>query len=105
MRLREEFLTHTSGDEAYLVPSGNLEFRGLVNGNETLGEVIALLKMDTTKMEIVKTLREKYNAPAGTIELDVKKSVEVLRRVGALIESSRKIFIGIWPSNLNECRS
>ena len=86
MRLKDEFLTHTSGNEAYLVPSGNLEFRGLVKGNETLGEVIELLKIDTTKTQIVKALREKYNAPAGTIEFDVKKALEVLRSVGALIE-------------------
>lgn len=59
MRLKDEFLTHTSGGEAYLVPSGNLEFRGLVKGNETLGEVIELLKTDTTEAEIVKKLRKK----------------------------------------------
>ena len=86
MRLKDEFLTHTSGEEAYLVPSGNLEFRGLVKGNETLGEVVELLKSDTTEAQIVKNLREKYNAPAGAIEFDVKKAVEVLRSVGALIE-------------------
>ena len=86
MRLKEEFLTHTSGNEAYLVPSGNLEFRGLVKGNETLGEVIKLLKSDTTEAQIVKKLREKYNAPAGTIEFDVKRALEALRSVGALIE-------------------
>lgn len=86
MRLKDEFLTHTSGGEAYLVPSGNLEFRGLVKGNETLGEVIELLKIDTTEIKIVKALREKYKAPAGTIEFDVKKALEVLRSVGALIE-------------------
>lgn len=86
MRLKEEFLTHTSGDESYLVPSGNLEFRGLVKGNETLGEVVELLKTNTTEAQIVKKLREKYNAPAGTIEFDVKKALEVLRSVGAIIE-------------------
>lgn len=79
-------MTHTSGDESYLVPSGNLEFRGLVKGNETLGEVIELLKTDTTEAEIVKALREKYNSPADIIEFDVKKAIEVLRRVGAIIE-------------------
>ena len=86
MRLKDEFLTHTSGGEAYLVPSGNLAFRGLVKGNETLGEVIGFLKTDTTETQIVKNLRKKYDAPAGTIEFDVRKAVEVLRSVGALIE-------------------
>lgn len=57
-----------------------------MKGNETLGEVIELLKTDTTEAEIVKALREKYNAPAGTIEFDVRKALEVLRSVGALIE-------------------
>ncbi len=86
MRLKEEFLSHISGGEAYLVPSGNLEFRGLIKGNETLGEVIELLKADTTESAIVKALREKYNAPDGAIESDVRKAIEILRRVGALIE-------------------
>ena len=86
MRLKDEFLTHTSGEEAYLVPSGNLEFRGLVKGNETLGEVVEFLKTDTTEAQIVKNLREKYNAPAGVIEFDVKKAIEILRSVGAIIE-------------------
>lgn len=86
MRLKDEFLTHASGSESYLVPSGKIEFRGLVKGNESLGEVIKLLKADTTEAEIVKALREKYNAPAGTIEFDVRKALEVLRSVGALIE-------------------
>ncbi len=86
MMLKEEFLSHISGDEAYLVPSGNVEFRGLIKGNETLGEVIELLKTDTTEAQIVKSLRKKYNAPDGTIEFDVKKAIKVLRNVGAIIE-------------------
>ena len=65
MRLKDEFLTHTSGGEAYLVPSGNLEFRGLEKGNETLGEVIELLKTDTTEAEIVKTLRKNMTRQPG----------------------------------------
>ena len=68
------------------MPSGNLEFRGLVKGNETLGEVVEFLKTDTTEAQIVKNLREKYNAPAGVIEFDVKKAIEILRSVGAIIE-------------------
>lgn len=86
MILKAEFLTHTKGEEAYVVPSGDTDFKGLVKGNRSLGEVIELLKTDTTEARIVKALREKYNAPAGTIEFDVKKAVEVLRSVGALIE-------------------
>ena len=57
-----------------------------MKGNELLGEVIGLLKTDTTEAEIVKALRSKYNAPSETIESDVKRAVEVMRSVGALIE-------------------
>ena len=67
MRLKNEFLAHTSSEEAYLVPSGNLEFRGLVKGNESLGEVVELLKIDTTEAEIVKALREKYLSEHGSV--------------------------------------
>lgn len=86
MRLKNEFLTHTKGDEAYIVPSGGVDFRGLIKGNQTLGEVIELLKADTTEDEIIKSLRKKYNAPDGIIEFDVKKALKVLRSVGAIIE-------------------
>ena len=63
MRLKDEFLTHTSGYESYLVPSGNLEFRGLVKGNKTLGEVIELLKTDTTEAQIVKLCEKNTMRP------------------------------------------
>ena len=86
MRLKNEFLTHVNGDEAYIVPSGGVDFRGLIKGNQTLGEVIELLKNDTTEAKIVKNLRKKYNAPDGTIEFDVRKALEVLWSVGAIIE-------------------
>ncbi len=48
--------------------------------------MIELLTTDTTGAKIMKTLRKKYDVPAGTIEFDVRKAVEVLRSVGALIE-------------------
>ena len=68
------------------MPSGGVDFRGLIKGNQTLGEVIELLKADTTEDEIIKSLRKKYNAPDGIIEFDVKKALKVLRSVGAIIE-------------------
>ena len=39
-----------------------------------------------TEDEIVKSMREKYNAPDGVIERDVKKVLDNLHEIGALID-------------------
>ena len=47
MKLKDEFITHNSRNEALLVPIGGSKFAGLVRGNRTLGAILALLKEDT----------------------------------------------------------
>lgn len=86
MRLKKEFIIHDSVGEAMLVASGKAKFSGLVKGNKMFGEMLALLKRDTTEAEMVKTLRTKYEAPEGKIEADVRKVITELRRIDALEE-------------------
>ena len=59
-------------------------FSGLVKGNKMLGEILFLMKEDTTESEIVRKMREKYEAPEGKIEADVHKVVAELRKIGAI---------------------
>ena len=86
MKLKKEFITHNTDTESLLVPAGGAGFSGLVRGNRTLGEMLKLLKTDTAEAEIVKALRERFDAPEGIIERDVAKGLTELRKIGALDE-------------------
>ena len=86
MRLNKEFLLHKTGNETVLVPTGAAEFSGIVRGNRTLGDVLELLADETTEEKIVSTLRERYDAPEGAVERDVKTVLDKLRAIGALDE-------------------
>ena len=44
MKLKKEFLCHTTDQEAMLVPTGRAGFAGLVRGNKTLGIILNLLE-------------------------------------------------------------
>jgi len=84
MKLKSNFITHNSSDESYIVPTSNASFSGLVKGNKTLGAIVELLKEETTEEEVVKAMREKFDAPEGAIEKDVKHVIEELTKIGAL---------------------
>ena len=47
MKLKKEFLCHTTDQEAMLVPTGRAGFAGLVRGNKTLGIILNLLEKET----------------------------------------------------------
>lgn len=84
MKLKSSFLSHNTSDESYLVPTSDVSFSGMVKGNKTLGAIIELLKEDTTEEEVVKKMRERFDAPEGVIEKDVKHVIEELSKIGAL---------------------
>lgn len=84
MKLKKDFIVHDAGDETMLVATGSAKFSGLVKGNKTAGDVLELLKTDTTEAEIIRKMHEKYDAPEGAIERDVKKMITELRKIGAI---------------------
>ena len=84
MKLKKDFIVHEAGKETMLVATGKAQFSGLVKGNKMLGEILSLMKEDTTEAEIVRRMREKYEAPEGKIEADVHKAVTELRKIGAI---------------------
>ncbi|MBR1862926.1 MAG: PqqD family protein [Ruminococcus sp.] len=84
MKLKKDFIVHETKKETMLVATGSAKFSGLVKGNKMLGEVLGLMKEDTTEAEIVRKMREKYDAPEGRIEADVHKVVTELRAIGAI---------------------
>ena len=84
VKLKQEFITHQTGGESLLVPTGNTAFSGLVRGNKTFGAILEQLKNDVTEAEIVAALKQRFDAPDGAVENDVKKALAELRRIGAI---------------------
>ncbi len=86
MKLKKEFITHNTDSESLLVPAGGAGFSGLVRGNRTLGEILKLLKTDTTEEQIISALKVRFDAPEGAVEKDVARVIAELRKIGALDE-------------------
>ncbi len=86
MKLKKEFIVHETKDETMVVATGKAKFSGLVRGNRMLGEILSLMKTDTTEAKVVEAMRAKFDAPKGKIEADVHKTVTELRRIGAIEE-------------------
>ena len=88
MKLKKEFITHSAGEEAILVPSGEAAFSGVVRGNRTLGAVLELLKEDTDEAAVVAAMKKRFDAPEGAVERDVARVLAELRKIGALEEEA-----------------
>ena len=86
MKLNKNFLTHKAGNDTVIVPTGNAGFSGVVQGNETLGIILDLLKEDTTEQQIIDKMAEQYDAPRAEIEKDVVSVISGLRKIGAIDE-------------------
>lgn len=86
MKLNKNFLTHKAGNDTVIVPTGNAGFSGVVQGNETLGVILDLLKEDTTEQQIIDKMAEQYDAPRAEIEKDVVSVISGLRKIGAIDE-------------------
>ena len=87
MKLKKEFIPHDTGKESLLLPTGSAGFAGLVKGNRTLGVILEYLRNDDlTESEIIAAMKERFDAPEGVIENDVRRAIAELRRIGALNE-------------------
>ena len=86
MKLSEHFIVHKTDIETILVPVGGTDFSGVMKGNAILGDILSVLKEETTEEGIVKALEEMYDAPEGVIAKDVAKALSELRDIGALDE-------------------
>jgi hypothetical protein len=75
-----------SHGEAALIPTGDMEFSGLVRGNKTLGVILELLQSDTTEEEMIRKLTERFNVTEETASRDVKRVLSELRKIGAIDE-------------------
>lgn len=85
MKIKKTFVTHTVGGQKVLV-SADSSFNGMVRCNGTAGEIIELLKEETTVDRVVDAMLERYEAPREVIDEDVRSVVEQLRKIGAIDE-------------------
>ena len=86
MKLKKEFITHTSRGEHIMIASDKGEFSGLVYSNATAATIIEMLKNEITKEKIVKMMCKKYDAPTIIVEQDVENIIKTLRSIHALDE-------------------
>lgn len=86
MKLKKEFIARRMNQSSVLVPTGGAGFSGVVKGNATLGNILELMKEDTSRDEVVSSMRAKFSAPEGIIERDVDRLLAELRSIGALDE-------------------
>ncbi len=86
MKLNKNFLVHKTGKETVVVPTADAGFSGVVQGNETLGIILDLLKENTTEKKIADKMAEQYDAPREEIEKDVANVIIRLKKIGAIDE-------------------
>lgn len=86
MKLNSSFLSHKIDGQTVIVPVGNTDFHGLVQGNKTLSAIVECLSADTTEQEIVNNLCDRFDGDRADIEADVHEAVNRLRQIGAIDE-------------------
>lgn len=86
MKLNDKFILHTANGQTMLVPVGGSDFSGMIRGNAVFLAILELLKTETTEENVIRALRERFDAPPGQIESDVKKVLVQLREIGAIDE-------------------
>lgn len=84
MKLNPNFLKHKMHDTSLIVPTSEAEFHGLVQGNQTVGDILDCLEHDTTEAQIVDYLSSKYNGDRAIMAEDVASIISRLRKIGAI---------------------
>ena len=86
MKLKEGFVTQEIGGRQVMVAVNGEAFNGMVRSNETAGYIVSLLKNDTTKEEIVKTMLKEFDASEEQVSKDVDMVITKLREIGAILD-------------------
>lgn len=86
MKLNQDFIFHSVGDETVLVPTGDASFHGLIRGNKTLHAILTCLEKETTEEEMLCSLKEKYDGDEAAIRSDLNNVLSQLRSIGAIDE-------------------
>ncbi len=84
MKLKDEFIVHNVGEETLLVPTGEADFHGLIQGNKTVNVILTCLEKDTTEEDILIALKEKFDGDEALMREDIAEVIAQLRSVGAI---------------------
>jgi len=85
VKLKKEFITHTTDGEQLMISAGG-SFNGMVRSNSTAAAIIDLLKTETTPEKIVDAMLERYEVEREVVARDVDKVIDALRGIGAIDE-------------------
>lgn len=84
MKLNPDFFRHTMDGSTLIVPTADAAFRGLVQGNKTVGVIVECLEKETTEEAIVDCLCERFEGDRADMEADVADVISRLREIGAI---------------------
>lgn len=88
MKLKEDFITHSSVDGVLLLATGEeaKSFHGLVKLNETAAKIVELLKEETSKEEILAKFKEEYpSVDEDILSKDIDNVLAQLESIHAII--------------------
>lgn len=86
MKLKKDYILHTTGGEHMMVASGKAvrDFNGLVRSNDTANFLLEQLKKDQTEDQLVQALLDCYEVDPETARKDVRALVQKLLDEGFL---------------------
>ncbi len=87
IKLKSFFTVHETGGVTIIAPAGGSGFSHILKGREALGVIANLMKDGATEEELVSALKNRYRAPDGVIENDVRETLEKLKEIGAIEEN------------------
>lgn len=87
MKLNPNFFKCQIDDDTLaVVPVADAKFKGIVQGNSTVGDIIDCLLEETSEEKVVAFLCKKYNGERAIIAADVADIVSRLKKIGAIDE-------------------
>ena len=86
MKLNERFIIFHADDEAMLVAQGGEDFSGLVRVSEAFGDILELLKEDTSEEALIAAMADRYDAPVEVLTKDIRDALAKLRDIGAIVD-------------------
>lgn len=84
MKLKDTFITYSSGDDYIMVATKG--FSGMARGNKTAAFIIEQLKRSTTPEQIVDAVAAHFDVSHPTVEKDVADVLAQLCSIGAIEE-------------------
>ena len=86
MKLNENFVIHTIDGQVVLVPLNGASFRGLVQGNKSVGVILECLSRGADEEEIVSVMCSRFKGDREPIREDVSDVLTKLKAIGAIDE-------------------